>query len=172
VAIIEFCDEETIGAPDHVSYREVAVSRYPEQTYSLAAGFNRPKYFYWAPESSALTTRPRWLAPVMNRLNELARLPGGWDERSGLPVAVPTAVRALNLLGLIADATAPSPWVVPLGSGGVQLEWHEGNTTIEVALDGEGGDEVYIRDGGSETEGALGDSALGLLSASIARLTR
>jgi hypothetical protein len=28
------------------------------------------------------------------------------------------------------------PWIVPLPSGGIQLEWHSNDSDIEIALDG------------------------------------
>ena len=42
--------------------------------------------------------------------------------------------QSLSVLGSIMGATSPAPSVVPLGDGGLQLEWHRNQQDLEVVF--------------------------------------
>jgi hypothetical protein len=78
---------------------------------------------------------PTWVQPVLDRLSELAALPQDWDSYGALPVARQSVEMALSALSAIMSEGAELPWIVPLPSGGLQLEWHRADSDIEIALD-------------------------------------
>lgn len=65
-----------------------------------------------------------WRDNVKARLNELVRLPAGWDGYRAHPVSFVNANFALRMLEAICGAHAPSPQVVPGSDGDLQIEWH------------------------------------------------
>lgn len=78
---------------------------------------------------------PNWLLSVCNRLNELVRLPLGWDGHDGRPVELDVAVFAAQFLLQTLEPDGPAPLVVPLSYGGVQLEWHENGIDLEIEVE-------------------------------------
>jgi hypothetical protein len=73
-----------------------------------------------------LLNEPRhaWRDEVLLRLNELVRLPHGWDGYSAELVTFANAQFALRLLEVIAPANVEAPQIVPGPSGDLQCEWH------------------------------------------------
>lgn len=78
---------------------------------------------------------PTWVQPVLDRLTELVALPQDWDSYGALPVARQSVEMALSVLSAVMSEGAELPWIVPLPSGGLQLEWHRADSDIEIALD-------------------------------------
>jgi hypothetical protein len=78
---------------------------------------------------------PTWVQPVLDRLSELVALPQGWDSYGALPVDRQSVEMALSVLSAVMSDGAELPWIVPLPSGGLQLEWHRADSDIEIALD-------------------------------------
>jgi len=80
-----------------------------------------------------MTERPtRWRAIVVDRLDQLCRLPVGWNGYHAGPVDFGTASFALNMLKSICDPEAPAPSVVPGVNGDLQIEWHLAKGDIEL----------------------------------------
>jgi hypothetical protein len=76
--------------------------------------------------------RHAWRDEVLLRLNELVRLPRGWDGYSAEPVSFANAQFALRMLETIVPANAPAPQIVPGASGDLQIEWHTLNGDLEL----------------------------------------
>ena len=69
----------------------------------------------------------------------------------------------MNLINGLLGPTSPAPRVVPLSSGGLQLEWHRQGIDLEVVFDRDEQPFFYYRNrvNGDESEHALPqDSAL------------
>ncbi len=107
----------------------------------------------WAAPGYELFTT-RWARPVVERLEELTRLPRNWDSYGGVAVTSASASEALWFLARLLEPGSIAPWVVPLSDGGVQLEWHTGNLDVEVVFSPEQGDEVSIVDSANGMEWA------------------
>lgn len=75
-----------------------------------------------------------WLDGVRARLEELIRLPRGWDGYSGQPLPFATAQFAADLLSLIGHEGLPAPSLVPVARGQLQIEWHTENVDIELLV--------------------------------------
>lgn len=85
-----------------------------------------------------------WSLYVDRQLSEFSQLRPGWDSYGARPIssaAIEAARRFLTCLALIVPAVPrlPQPRIVPLVTGGVQLEWDTtdgGWTEIEFHPDG------------------------------------
>ncbi|MCZ8158652.1 MAG: hypothetical protein O9256_02010 [Rhizobiaceae bacterium] len=73
-----------------------------------------------------------WREEVQNKLQDLIRLPVGWDGYRGQPVSFETANFAVRMLESILPSGAPAPQVIPGVSGDVQIEWHTEAGDIEL----------------------------------------
>ena len=83
--------------------------------------------------------RQGWKPVVTERLQELRRLPDGWDGYAGKPVSLVNAITALRILEVILSDDAPPPQIVPGPGGDLQIEWHLPSCfrAIEVAIESE-----------------------------------
>lgn len=78
-------------------------------------------------------TEPDWLVSWMERLSRLLNLPEGWDSYEASRIKPSAIIGAINfLLPAVQDLSIPVPDAIPHRSGGVQLEWHVGETDLEV----------------------------------------
>ena len=75
-----------------------------------------------------------WTEAVKNRLDELGRLPVGWDGYGGQPVSFSVANFALIILNGVCAAEANAPHIVPGTRGDIQLEWHTAEGDIELHI--------------------------------------
>nr|WP_297472433.1 hypothetical protein [Ferrovum sp.] len=78
----------------------------------------------------------RWETISMQRLEELVRLPEGWDGYTGFPVSLSNAIFAFRVLESICLPETPPPQIVPGSSGDLQIEWHTHHGDIELWIRG------------------------------------
>jgi len=90
---------------------------------------NAPK---WAERKMLSESQESWRREVEQRLEELIRLPAGWDGYQGIPVSFSNAVFALRMLESTCRSVTPSPQIVPGVSGDLQIEWHTLSGDIEL----------------------------------------
>jgi len=81
-------------------------------------------------------SEPLWLRPVIERLKDIIVLPADWDSYGAHPARRENVEGALHALATVMSEESEIPWIVPLPSGGIQLEWHGDDSDIEIALDG------------------------------------
>jgi hypothetical protein len=95
-------------------------------------------------------------------------LPENWDLYGGKTVGSDVVVESLSILGQIMDAASPAPSVVPLGDGGLQLEWHRNQQDLEIVFPSDDVPQFYYRDrrAGIEQDGLASDFS------NLARLLR
>jgi len=100
---------------------------------------------------------PSWFDPLMQGFVDLRTLPPNWDSYGANTIDPKTVQDAMNLLNGLLGPTSPAPRVVPLSSGGLQLEWHRQGIDLEVVFDREEQPYFYVRNrlNGSESEHAL-----------------
>ncbi len=81
------------------------------------------------------------LAPIFERLKELAQLKADWDSYGAEPVSSVALVAAFELLDAVKERLCrkvrePLPqFIAPLADGGLQLEWSGQRGDIEVEID-------------------------------------
>jgi hypothetical protein len=73
-----------------------------------------------------------WRAATVANLEELVRLPIGWDGYKGLPVSLLNANFALRMLDVICGSGAEAPQIVPGLEGDLQIEWHTLKGDVEL----------------------------------------
>ena len=77
-------------------------------------------------------------AEAMRTLGELANLPQNWDGY-GSPPPTRAALRlVMDVLLCIDDRSLPSARVVPVSSGGIQLEWRVSPRELQLEISGDG----------------------------------
>lgn len=111
---------------------------------------------------------PLWVPPVIDRMNEFGALARNWDTYGGVPLSEANARRALDFLTGVMGPTTPVPWIAPLGSGGLQLDWAGDGVEVEVVIDGSASGALITLDD-DEREVTLGD-AIVLLQTLASRL--
>lgn len=100
---------------------------------------------------------PAWFDPLMQGFADLLTLPPNWDSYGAGPIDPNLVHEAMNFMNNILGSSSPAPRVVPLSSGGLQLEWHRKGIDLEVVFDR--GEEPFFfsrnRVNGEEAEQAL-----------------
>jgi hypothetical protein len=111
---------------------------------------------------------PAWVEPTISAFMTVQSLPENWDLYGGKRVDSGMVAQSLSILGQIMDSASPAPSVVPLGDGGLQLEWHRNQQDLEIAFPSDDLPQFYYRDrsAGTEHEGPAGDVS------NLARLLR
>jgi hypothetical protein len=112
--------------------------------------------FYW----SARTTQPQQrvvkgpsrLIGVAAKLNAFLALPPGWNSYDASPIREESVETAWALLSCVLGPQMPLPYVVPLPSGGVQLEWHTERLDLEIEIESPDRMAVYYQLGDEEHE--------------------
>jgi hypothetical protein len=66
------------------------------------------------------------------RLQEIAQLEADWDREGAQPIATNVICAARQFIEDLPDGETGGPMVVPMHSGGVQLEWHAGGRVLEI----------------------------------------
>ncbi|MBI5319804.1 hypothetical protein [Bradyrhizobium sp.] len=85
--------------------------------------------------SPSVVHRSSWARPTVDRLIAIAPLRDNWDQRGSAAVRADVLSFAWQLLVQIMPEDGAAPVAVPLGNGGIQLEWssNRGDLEIEIA---------------------------------------
>ncbi len=76
-----------------------------------------------------------WNKAVIYRLQQLSSLQVGWDGFSAAQIRPDIAFFAAQFLSDFMRNDSIPPYIVPLHSGGLQMEWHVANGDIEMSID-------------------------------------
>jgi hypothetical protein len=114
---------------------------------------------------------PVWFDPLMQGFVDLLTLPPNWDSYGAGAVDTSVVHAAINFINGFLGPSSPAPRVVPLSSGGLQLEWHRKGVDLEIVFDRDEKPFFYCRDrtSGEESEHGLPESSA-LLKACIENL--
>jgi hypothetical protein len=102
-----------------------------------------PKEMTWAYREYVelpQTNIARQFNPVFQRIGKLARLPENWDSYGARPVCKNSISRGVILLKELIELRStigfeiPVPFVAPLSSGGIQIEWEKGEKYLELSI--------------------------------------
>ncbi|MGO8871238.1 MAG: hypothetical protein ACLQPH_07510 [Acidimicrobiales bacterium] len=80
----------------------------------------------------ALNPAPGWMSEILDRVRRLSSLPPGWDGHRSRPVSHAALTAALRFVAQLAPHVRVPPSMVPTVTGGVALEWHRGDTDLEI----------------------------------------
>lgn len=96
----------------------------------------------------ATETEPAWLFHWMRRVSDLLNLPEDWDSYGSRGITADAVLGAIQLLLPVFGSMDRQPLTFPHRSGGIQLEWHIGESDLEVLAFSEHQFRVsYTRDG-------------------------
>jgi hypothetical protein len=97
----------------------------------------------------------QWFLDVLGRFKELSGLPANWDHHGAPPVEVADLAEALKTLSGVMALNTPTPAIVPISGGGLQLEWHRAGLDVEIVVGLGDEDGLYFHDkaSGGEWEG-------------------
>jgi len=111
---------------------------------------------------------PTWVGPTVSGFMRVQSLPENWDSYGGKRIGSDIVIQSLSILGQIMDSVSPAPSVVPLGDGGLQLEWHRNQQDLEIVFTADELPQFYYKDrrAGTEQQGPAGDVS------NLARLLR
>lgn len=91
----------------------------------------------WKREVISLDARrgkSAWEREVLSVICRYTELPQGWDSYNGKPLRLDTGMFALQVLSSVMTEGTPVPSMVPVSSGGVQIEWHRNGLDIELYI--------------------------------------
>lgn len=123
------------------------------------------------------TEDPDWLVPVW--LNDLVqksasilRLQENWDSYGASPINPAVVWSAIELVLRVSSRKTTKPSIIPINSGGVQVEWHLNDVDLEIEIPVPGYFNVLFDDNsGNEWEKRLQMNNLQELEAVIENLT-
>ena len=92
--------------------------------------------------SLVFTEKPRWLKSVEMQIDELRRLPFGWDAFGAGPLRHDVLWFAVSLLDTVMSDDTPPPHITPMSHEGVMLEWHRSGVDLEIEIERPG--EAYV----------------------------
>jgi hypothetical protein len=75
-----------------------------------------------------------WQVRLVVRLARLSQLAANWDGFGAKPIRPDASMFALTVLRSIMRPRSPSPQVVPISDGGLQLEWHVKSIDLEIRI--------------------------------------
>jgi hypothetical protein len=77
---------------------------------------------------------PAWVKPTISAFIGIHNLPDNWDSYGGKAINRDLIQQSLSILGLVAQPDSPAPSVVPMGDGGIQIEWHRKQQDLEIVF--------------------------------------
>ena len=102
-------------------------------------GFDRSRRFRYGDDVTVVVITappapPPWFEAIFGRIEHLLALPQDWDSYGGRPIDPKRVAHAVRILAEVMDNQTPLPALVPTHSGGVQLEWHQGQIDLEMEI--------------------------------------
>ncbi len=88
------------------------------------------------PQLSAPTfvSNSKWARPTIDRLVALASLKDNWDQRGSAAPRADVLSFAWTILAQIMPSDGKVPVIIPLGNGGVQIEWSAPHVDLELEV--------------------------------------
>jgi hypothetical protein len=122
--------------------------------------------------SLAFAEKPHWLESVEAQIDELRRLPFGWDAFGAGPLRDDVLWFAVFLLETVMSDDTPPPHITPMSHEGIMLEWHQGGIDLEIEIERPGEAYVEYEDSAADTRGSWTvKTNMGVLSPPLQRLT-
>jgi len=95
---------------------------------------------------------PAWVEPTISAFSSIRSLGENWDSYGGKKTSDDVIRLALSIMSQIMPVDAPVPSVVPLGDGGLQLEWHRKQQYLEIVFPADATPTFYYCKKGTEVE--------------------
>jgi hypothetical protein len=88
---------------------------------------------------------PDWVEPTINAFVGIQNLTDNWNSYGGKAVNRDLINQSLVILGAVMQFDSPAPSVVPLGDGGLQIEWHRRQQDLEIAFTADDSPQFFYR---------------------------
>jgi hypothetical protein len=143
-------------------YPVVSSAAFPdlnEQEFTFSAPVG--SYRVWVRDFVAsVNTLPAWVRPTISAFVGIQNLSENWDSYGGKPINRDLIKQSLDTLVLIMKGDSPAPAVVPLGDGGIQIEWHRKLQDLEIVFPADDAPQFYYRNRYTATvdEGSVYDT--------------
>jgi hypothetical protein len=79
-----------------------------------------------------LPTLPPWLERARTDAEAILKLKSNWDTYGAEPIDRHITIASLILLSKVMQEGIPAPSIVPVSTGGIQVEWHKDGKHFEV----------------------------------------
>lgn len=124
-------------------------------------------------QQSLKAHQPYWLNDVIHQVRKLLKLQQNWDSRGAQCIDRDLLEASVILLLKVMRASTPPPCMIPLSSGGVQIEWHMRGMDFEIEFCSTDCLDVFYEDHRDSTtwEDSISFNDLSLLKKVIAKLT-
>jgi hypothetical protein len=98
---------------------------------------------------------PSWIEKTISAYSGIQNLNENWDSYGGKKINHDLIRSSLSILAQVMEDSSPAPAVVPLGDGGLQLEWHRKQQDLEVVFPADDTPQFFYqnRSTGVEQEG-------------------
>jgi len=73
---------------------------------------------------TAASPLPDWVKPTIAAFIGIQNLTDNWDSYGGKAINRDLINQSLSIIGMVMQPNLPAPSVVPMGDGGLQIEWH------------------------------------------------
>jgi hypothetical protein len=155
--------------------RLVDLSAASDPGASMVEAFSQPKEVRFPRFRAHYDAGPerKWQEDILARVCSLLTLREGWGGAKSSPIDHGAAMFALSVLQRVMSARTPKPQVVPLTSGGIQVEWHEKDIDLEFTVYAPYECSIWFEDHlTSTTKEAELDADFSELGAALATLSR
>lgn len=107
------------------------------------------------------TSLPAWVEPTISAFIGIQNLGENWNSYGAKPINNDLIRQSLSVLQFIMQANSPAPSVVPMGDGGLQVEWHRRQQDLEIVFPSDEVPQFYYRNRatGVEQEGFVDEVA-------------
>ena len=83
---------------------------------------------------SPVPAPPDWVGPTIAAFVAIHNLTDNWNSYGGKAIDRDLINQSLVVLGSLMQQDSPAPSVVPLGDGGLQIEWHRRQQDLEIVF--------------------------------------
>ena len=131
-----------------------------ESPVTTSAAFTEPREQAYTFASKASAYRvvlrnevlPAWVKPTILAFVRIQNLTDGWDSYGGKATNRDLIKQSIFILGQIMQPDSPAPSVVPIGDGGIQMEWHRRQQDLEIVLAADDAPQFYYKNRATGTE--------------------
>jgi hypothetical protein len=87
----------------------------------------------------------RWLSSALADVARIAELPFDWDGHGSPALGAKEREHVTKLLSSIDNADVPSPNIVPISGGGIQIEWQHEGRELELEIVAGSEDLIFLK---------------------------
>lgn len=122
-----------------------AVTKPQEQSFTVPARTSTIHVVVTNTIPSPTSALPDWVRPTLTAFVDIQNLTDNWNSYGGKVVNRDLINQSLVVLGSLMQQDSPAPSVVPLGDGGLQIEWHRRQQDLEIVFSADESAQFFYR---------------------------